>query len=177
MEDGLNRAQRYFFGLELCRTSVLPVLNGQKNIRMLGRLGPFGSEGCCVQRLCDCPTPTCNPEKGCILPAWLLTVSAVLPFPQQEVLSSWSLLRSPCLPVPDSGTDFFLPGPAGPWPPRLQQGSRGRRQAGVRKARVHTSTSLCCQQSWGHHPTLGHGDPGVRRKRPWCSHSRGKAGI
>lgn len=45
MEDGLNRvnrAQSYFFGLELCRTSVLPVLNGQENIRLLSSWAHLG---------------------------------------------------------------------------------------------------------------------------------------
>lgn len=42
MEDGLNRAQRYFFGLELCRTLVLPVLNRQENIRLLSSWAHLG---------------------------------------------------------------------------------------------------------------------------------------
>lgn len=42
MEDGVNRAQHYFFGLELCRTSVLPVLNGQENIRLLSSWAHLG---------------------------------------------------------------------------------------------------------------------------------------
>lgn len=83
----------------------------------------------------------------------------------------------PCFPVPGSGTAFFLPRPAEPWPPRLHKSSRGRRQSGVSEARAHTSFSLCGQQSWGHLPALGHGDPSVGLKRLWCSYSQGKAGI
>lgn len=40
---------------------------------------PFGPEGCCVQRLRDHPTPTCNPEKGAsFLPGCCLSLLSFL---------------------------------------------------------------------------------------------------
>lgn len=160
---------------------MLPGLKDQENyLRLLSiwtHLGLRsavlrGSEVCC-----DCPTPTCNPAKG----------ASFLPGSCLSLLSFLSRSRKRCHPGLCCAPPAFLfltreltsssPGPAEPWPPRLWQSSRGRRQAGVSKARAHTSSSLCCQQSWGHLLALSHGDPGVRLKRLQCSHSQGKAGI
>lgn len=88
----------------------------------LGLLSSWGT----VSRGLLCPAPPCcpphpQPQRRRILPAWLLSVPAVFPFPQQEALSSWPLLHSPCLPVPGPGTGFFLPLASGSGPPACRR--------------------------------------------------------
>lgn len=97
------------------------------------------------------PNPHLQPQRRCILPAWLLSVPTVLPFPQQEALSSWPLLHSPCLPVPGPGTGFFLPLAGVPGPPACNRAVRAG--AGLRSGRPECTPPLLCAVSslgqWG----------------------------
>lgn len=97
------------------------------------------------------PSPHLQPQRRCILPDWLLSVRTVLPFPQQEALSSWPLLHSPCLPVPGPGTGFFLPLASGPGPPACNRAVGAG--AGQRSERPECTPSLLCAVSslgrWG----------------------------
>lgn len=154
---------------------MLPSLMGQENLEISQHLGPFGPEGCCVQRLRDCPTPTYNPAKG----------ASFLPDCCLSLLSFLSRSRKHCHPGLCCAPPAFLfltreltsssPGQQSPGP----QGCSRAVEAGTRlgSARPERTPPLCCQQSWGHLPALSHGDPDVRLKRLWCSQSQGKAGI
>lgn len=149
----------------------------RRTLRLLSIWTHLGLTAAVFRGSSDRPTPTCNPPKG----------ASFLPGCCLSLLSFLSRSRKHCHPGLCCAPPAFLfltleltsssPGPAEPWPPRLQQSSRGRRQAGVSKARAHTSSSLYCQQSWGHLPALSHRDPGVRLKRLGYSHFQGEAGI
>lgn len=73
MKRWLNRSHHYSFGVEL-RGTCCSFAKGASRFE-----GPFGLEGCCVQRLCDHPAPTCNPEKGAsFLPGCCLSLLSFL---------------------------------------------------------------------------------------------------
>lgn len=97
------------------------------------------------------PSPHLQTQRRCILPAGLLSVPNVLPFPQQEALSSWPLLHSPCLPVPGPGTGFFLPLAYSPGPPAHYRAVGAG--AGLRSGRPECTPPLLCAVSslgqWG----------------------------
>lgn len=100
----------------------------------------------CPEAPC-CPTPTCNPkEDASFLPGCCLSP---LSFPSRS--------RKRCHPGLCRTPPAFLflaqeLASSFPWlaalAPQLAQSSRGRRRTEVREARVHTSSSLCCQQPW-----------------------------
>lgn len=105
------------------------------------------------------PSPHLQPWSRRILPAWLLSVSSVLPFPQQEALSSWPLPHSACLPVPGPGTGFFLP------PRACGRGAQAGAGWGQR-ARMHAS-SLCAVSSPGTPSGLGPWGPECQPQEQW----------
>lgn len=109
--------------------------------------GAQSAEGCYAQSL-HAAHPHPQPQRRRILPAWLLSVPAVFPFPQQEALSSWPLLHSPCLPVPGPGTGFFLPLASGPGPPACRRAApAGAAPRSVEPER--TPPLLCAVSSLG----------------------------
>lgn len=85
---------------------------------------------------------------------------AVLPFPQQEALSSWPLPHSPCLPLPGPGTGSFLPLASGPGPP----GAEHRAGTAPRSGRPECTPLLCAVSS------LGQG-AGVGTEADWEQHT------
>lgn len=122
------------------------------------------------------PSPHLQPQRRCLLPAGLLSVPTILPF---LTAGSAVILASAALPLPSCSwpRNWLLPSPGQqPWPPSSQQSSRGRRRAEVREARVHTSSSLCCQQPWAV-GTLASATVGSRTLGSWVRGERQEVGV